>query len=122
MEWKVLKIDYLDIPTVETIYHKKQADKALKLSYFDKERVTRLRFVNDSFGRNGLTIQQWVEVGGPRQQLQEYSKSETIMALSKEYKDLDAYLIVIVGSRKILLWKIGIDGTIVSGPELVNYK
>jgi hypothetical protein len=53
--------------------------------------------------------------------LKDYIMSAEVKALMKERKlELQAHLVIIVGSRHILLWDMDKDGNLANGPRLVG--
>ncbi|KAF9351659.1 hypothetical protein BGX26_010372 [Mortierella sp. AD094] len=113
LEWKVVQIDFLDIGTSYS-YQKKV--KRL-IGTFEASDILNLNFTRHDKWRAGQTINDWILDGplqkedgaSPCQQLQEYLASPEITRLKKE-QEVTAYLIVIVGSRQILFWKMDDDG------------
>ncbi|CAJ0890033.1 2430_t:CDS:2, partial [Entrophospora sp. SA101] len=95
--------------------------KALTLSNIsDITSVLQLRISSyDKFGRGGKTIREWILKQGPSDQLINYRASPEITELRKTYKAV-AYLVVIVGSRKILLWQLSNNGKFLEEPLLVD--
>ena len=74
---------------------------------------------NDIFGPS-LTIKQWIkEEAAP--QLKKYVTSKEVKAKLKEGGSvLKAHLVVVVGSRHILLWDMDHDGELAEMPRLVG--
>jgi len=64
-------------------------------------------------------IQQWiVEIAG---QLQDYIKSPQVtQRVLNEGLKMQAHLVIIVGSRQILLWDMDKDGNLADEPRLVG--
>jgi hypothetical protein len=95
------------------------------------DKVLDIKFVPYDRYNAGCTIRDWVvvkrkktkkgrSIWSPAEQLQTYWSSKEIRALQKE-KNTKGYLVVIVGSRKILLWSIIDNQTGQLGePELVG--
>jgi hypothetical protein len=82
-----------------------------------------LKFRNDKF-RAGQTIKQWILSGpkntnerSPQQQLCEYARSPEIERWKKEGYTVSPILVVIVGSRHVLLWNLDGD-TLDASPRL----
>ena len=74
----------------------------------------------DKFGRAGKTIHEWIlEKNGPGDQLADYWTSSEIVDLRKTWKAL-AYLVIIVGSCKILLWQLSDEGKLLGEPLLAS--
>ncbi|CAJ0634356.1 7341_t:CDS:2 [Entrophospora sp. SA101] len=124
-EWKVLRINFIDIqPAILQPGMKKSVEfqKALTLSNIsDITSVLQLRISSyDKFGRGGKTIREWILKQGPSDQLINYRASPEITELRKTYKAV-AYLVVIVGSRKILLWQLSNNGKFLEEPLLSSW-
>ncbi|KAL1918561.1 uncharacterized protein VTP21DRAFT_3221 [Calcarisporiella thermophila] len=116
---KIIQIDYLDIPPSISQGHIR-GQKALSLSnIIDTNTLVQLKFnCRDQF-RPGQTIIQWVHSsGGPHEQLLNYWESPDITALRDKHA-VYAYLVLIIGSRKILVWKMGNNSTF-NGPILAG--
>lgn len=118
MEWKVLKISFLDIAPKNVPTRSIYLRKALTLSDMDLAAVLNIKFISyDKFGRGGKTIDEWVwGKDGPADQLKSYWNSPEITG-ERGTHTYHAYLVVIVGSRKILLWRMRENELI--GPDLV---
>jgi len=73
------------------------------------------------FGRAGKTIREWIlEKDGPGDQLAKYWASPEIVHLRKTQK-AHAYLVIVVGSRKVLLWQLSDEGKLLGEqPTLVS--
>lgn len=87
----------------------------------DASTVLRLEFAPyDMFGRAGKTIHEWIlEKDGPGDQLAKYWASPEIVHLRRTQKAL-AYLVIVVGSRKVLLWQLSNDGKLQGEPWLAS--
>ena len=83
--------------------------------------MLRLKFAPyDMFGRTGKTIGEWIlEKDGPGDQLARYWASPEIAHLRKTQKAF-AYLVIVVGSRKVLLWQLSGEGKLLGEPRLVS--
>lgn len=101
-EWKFYRIQYLDIripgntsPDSDT--------KAATLRNYRVDQVLQLKFgVWDKF-HGGMVKGQPMKEG---QQLKHYIKSQEVVGIVDEKKlKLQVYLIIIVGSRHILIWE-----------------
>jgi len=113
-EWKSLQIDFLIIPPGNN-----RIEKALRLSGMDVNGVLGLKFANhDRYHPPGETIKDWIQgttnnnewnQRAPVVQLRKYLQLMTNMNPSH------AYLVIVVGSRKILLWEMHIDGSSLKG-------
>jgi hypothetical protein len=96
--------------------------KASILSTYTLEKVLDLEFgKNDKF-RTGQTIKQWIE-DESAPQLKNYVTSEEVKEKLKEGGYLlKAHLVVVVGSRHILLWDMDHDGELAEMPSLVGVR
>ncbi|GJJ77508.1 hypothetical protein EMPS_09867 [Entomortierella parvispora] len=109
LEWKMIRIDSLDINGLKGI--EQTADYLKDMDSVDD--VLDLKFVMHDVCRPGQTIRDRILNGAirgantksPREQLAEYVESPEIMKL-KEDNDVAAYLVVVIGSRQILFWEL----------------
>ena len=118
-EWKVAQIDYLDIPVAEgrTLSREK---KALSLSEYTLSQVLQLKFGAWDKFHKGQTIKQWME-GEVASQLRGYVKSPQVLELVKgENVSMRAHMILIVGSRHVLVWDVDCSGDIIGTPDLIG--
>ncbi|RUS13043.1 LOW QUALITY PROTEIN: hypothetical protein BC937DRAFT_86442, partial [Endogone sp. FLAS-F59071] len=121
-EWKAARINFLDIQPADQLPGQERSDnflKALTLSNIsDASTVLQLKFAPwDKFGRAGKTIREWIlEKDGPGDQLVKYWDSSEIV---ERRPNVLAYLVIIVGSRKILLWQLD-KGEFLKEPLLVG--
>ena len=108
-EWKCLQIDYLNIPRTGNI-QTDRLQKASTLSNMTIDEVLDIKFANhDKFHPQGKSIKDWIE-GKERVYRTAESPAEQ---LARYLGDLDAtyiegiraYLIVVVGARKFLVWE-----------------
>jgi hypothetical protein len=125
-EWKSIQIDYLDIrkprksPKTPTGNKRSMREiKASILSTYTLQNVLDLKFGKNDY-RAGKKLKQWIiETAAP--QVKDYVTSEEV---KKKLKDeellLEAHLVVIVGSRHILVWDIDSDGELKGEPKLVG--
>jgi len=121
LEWKVIQIDYLDLGTVGS--REKKAERMN--GTFDASAILDLKFGRNDKWRPGQSIKEWILQGprngqskvSPREQLATYLSSLEVARLKEEH-EVTGYLVVIVGSRQILLWKMDDDGTFQSAPQL----
>jgi len=126
-EWKALKIGFLDIQPAAPPpgpYRSVIFRKALLLNGIsDASTVLRIKFAPyDKFGRAGKTIHEWIlEKDGPGDQLAKYWASPEIVHLRRTQKAL-AYLVIVVGSRKVLLWRLSDEGKLLGKPRLAGDK
>ena len=124
-EWKTIRISFLDIePAAPSSGRYRSIDfrKASRLNVIsDVSAVLQLKFAPyDKFGRAGKTIHEWIlEKNGPGDQLADYWTSSEIVDLRKTWKAL-AYLVIIVGSCKILLWQLSDEGKLLGEPLLAS--
>lgn len=113
LEWKVLQLDFLDLGTPMSVENKADHLKGT----FEAHDILNFRLVQHDRFRPGLTIEEWILKGdtrgnnkvSPRQQLADYMNSPEIAQLKTNYA-VTAYLVVVVGSRQILCWKMGDHG------------
>jgi hypothetical protein len=81
--------------------------------------ILQLRFCKNDVYHQG-TIQEWV-VGNAASQLRDYIQSDNVM---RQVNDgglkLRAHLVIIVGSRHILLWDMDKEGNLAGEPHLVG--
>jgi hypothetical protein len=96
--------------------------KASILSTYTLEKVLDLKFgKNDKF-YTGQTIKQWIE-DEAAPQLKDYVTSEEVKEKLKEGGFLlKAHLVVVVGSRHVLLWDMDHDGELAETPSLVGTR
>ena len=96
--------------------------KASILSTYTPEKVLDLKFgKNDKF-HTGQKIKQWIE-NEVAPQLKDYVTSKEVKEKLKEGGFLlKAYLVVVVGSRHILLWDMDHDGELAEMPSLVGVR
>ncbi|KAG0196105.1 hypothetical protein BGX28_000135, partial [Mortierella sp. GBA30] len=121
LEWKVIQIDYLDLGTV--VSREKKAESLN--GTFESSAILDLKFGRNDKWRQGQTIREWILQGprngqskvSPREQLATYLASQEIAHLKEEH-EVTGYLVVVVGSRQILLWKMDDDGSFQSVPQL----
>jgi hypothetical protein len=124
-EWKALRIGFLDIQPATPPpgpYRSVEFRKALALNGIsDASTVLQIKFSPfDKFGRAGKTIREWIlEKDGPYEQLAKYWASPEIVHLRRTQKAL-AYLVIIVGSRKVLLWQLSNEGKLLGDPSLAG--
>ncbi|KAF9160312.1 hypothetical protein DFQ26_005673 [Actinomortierella ambigua] len=120
LEWKSIQIDYIRIGSGS------QLQRANVLSEVpDATGVLDLKFRNDKL-RAGQTIKEWILSGpkdgngpSPQEQLCEYVQSPEIAKWEKDGYAITPVLVVVVGSRHILLWNL--DGDRLDGsPRLCS--
>ncbi|KAG9067497.1 hypothetical protein KI688_012280 [Linnemannia hyalina] len=105
LEWKSIQIDYIKIGSGT------QSERANALAEIrDANEILDLKFRSDKF-RTDQTIKKWVldrpKVGkgcSPEQQLREYAQSPEIERWKKDGYTITPILLVVVGSRHVLLW------------------
>src|SRR5206468_443822 len=117
-EWKFYRINFLNVQVAGNNYAN-DLTKAATLCNYKLPEILQLRFsTNDQFHRG--TIESWVmENDGP--QLRNYIKSATVQQLVKKGSlELRAQLVIIVGSRHILLWDMDKEGNLAAEPRLVE--
>ncbi|RUS31429.1 hypothetical protein BC938DRAFT_477841, partial [Jimgerdemannia flammicorona] len=123
-EIKVVKIDLIDIPCTEQQPALAQNDvflKALTLSKISNvETILNLTFPRyDKIHKPGGRLRDWITE--QKAQLEEYWMSTEMEELRIRRRYVTANLIVIVGSRKILLLRLSEDGQELGEPQLVAY-
>ena len=101
---------------------KHDLDKAKNLETKNLDEILRLRFKNDANRRGN--IRSWVDGDSPktglvRKQLQSYVLGSTVQDEIKG-RSFRAFVVVIVGSRQILIREMGKDGKWASEFQLVN--
>ncbi|KAN0086818.1 putative AAA-ATPase domain containing protein [Elaphomyces granulatus] len=125
-EWKVIRIDYLDIKVPSRkakARHGRDLSRQAKASILNTymcDDVLGLKFSKiDTTGRGGKTIRQWIE-NDVSPKLRDYITSAEVRRKLKEGLLLRAHLVVIVGSRHILMWDVDDDGELTNEPYLVH--
>jgi hypothetical protein len=109
-EWKCLQIDYLDIPRTRNIQTDHRLQKASTLSNMTIDQVLDIKFANhDRYHPQGKSIKDWIE-GKERVHRSAESPAEQLARYLSNLGDegIRAYLIVVVGSRKILVWEMDV--------------
>lgn len=115
MEFKVIQIDFLAIgKTSERI------PKAKALQELEVDQVLNLEFANMDKHRRGMNIREWIEKD-VRGQLKGYVASPEVQARLGE-RQLLAHLVLIVGSRQIVIWDIDENGAWVGKPALAEVR
>src|SRR5207247_2594144 len=93
--------------------------KASILNAYTLEKVLRLKFGKNDALRSGKTIKRWLEEEAAPQ-LKNYVESEDV---TKKLKEggllLRAHLVVVIGSRHILVWDMDHEGNLAMMPTLV---
>jgi hypothetical protein len=90
-----------------TLYNYNLA-KILQLEWSDKEKF------------KGGTLESWI-MGKEARQLRNYVTGPTVKQLLEERSlELRAHLVIIVGSRHILLWDMDKEGNLAAEPRLVE--
>jgi hypothetical protein len=100
--------------------------KADNLYNYHLQQILELKFAHgDTIHRDQIhkdkiyTIQEWVK-GYEAPQLRNYIKSNEVQRLIQGHRlQLLAYLVIIVGSRHILMWDMDTNGTLAEKPRLV---
>ena len=124
-EWKVVRISFLDIePATPSPGQYQSIDfrKAQRLDVIsDASTVLQLKFaLYDKFGRAGKTIREWIlEKNGPGDQLANYWTSSEVVDLCKRW-NAHAYLVIVIGSHKVLLWQLSDEGKLLGEPWLTS--
>lgn len=129
MEWKAIQIDFLDIPKPRQSSRKAskmpvrlsgREAKALILREYTLEKVLSLKFSENDIFRPGRTIKQWIEEEAAPQLKKHIASKEVKAKLKEGGSVLKADLVVIVGSRHVLLWDMDHDGELAEMPRLVG--
>ncbi|KAF9307748.1 hypothetical protein BGZ91_008228 [Linnemannia elongata] len=118
LEWKSIQINIIQIGSGTRL---KRANTLADIS--DASKVLDLKFRSDKF-RAGQTIKDWILFGpkdgkerSAEQQLREYMQSPEIERWKRDSYTITPVLVVVVGSRHILLWNLDGD-TLDSSPRL----
>ncbi|KAG0343850.1 hypothetical protein BGZ54_006044 [Gamsiella multidivaricata] len=118
LEWKSIQIDYIKIGSGTRL---ERANALADIS--DASEVLDLKFRNDKF-RAGQTIKEWIlnepkdgKGHSPQQQLRDYAQSREIERWKKDGYTVTPILVIIVGSRHVLLWNLDGD-TLDASPRL----
>jgi hypothetical protein len=131
MEWKVIPIDFLDIPiprqrskkftgatepSRELIMRNKRKKKASVLSTYSLNKILGINFgKNDKF-RVG-ELKKWI-IDEAAPQLKSQIMSEEVQKQLKGLS-LKASIVILIGSRQIVIWDMDADGNLVGEPDLV---
>jgi len=115
-EWKALRIDYLDIPVSPDIVLNRE-NKAEVLSKYTLSQILQLRFCKHDRLHRAATVEEWIK-NEAASQLRGYIKSNEVQGMMRklakkvkdEYFHLRASLVVVVGSRHILVWDMDSTG------------
>jgi hypothetical protein len=120
-EWKALQIDFLDISLAKE-GEDVRLRKAETLSNMTVDQVLGIKFARYDHHPSGKSIKEWVEgkaqVGSkesPAEQLKRYLSDLVV-------EGIRAYLIVVVGSRKILIWEMDVEKKTQMEPCLADWK
>ncbi|KAG9063512.1 hypothetical protein KI688_004396 [Linnemannia hyalina] len=107
LEWKSIQIDFIKIGSGSP---SKRANALADIT--DPSEVLDLKFKNDKF-RAGQTINEWILIGpkggkgySPQQQLRDYVQSREIKKWEQDGYTITPVLVVVVGSRHVLLWNL----------------
>jgi hypothetical protein len=116
-EWKFFRINCLDVRgpdnTIPDVFN-----KAATLCDYELSEILELKFVAGDRYHQG-TIKQWVVTNAG--QLKDYIKShEVTQQVLNEELEMRAHMVIIVGSRHILLWDMDKDGNLANEPQLVE--
>ncbi|KAG0330779.1 hypothetical protein BG000_011466 [Podila horticola] len=105
LEWKSIQIDYIKIGSGTRLERAK-----VLADISNASEVLDLKFRNGRF-RDGQTIKDWIQLGtsvgkerSPQQQLHEYVQSPEIERWKKDGYTITPVLVVVIGSRHVLLW------------------
>ena len=88
--------------------------KASVLSEYGVSLILQIKFGKWDRWRPGKTLKEWIE-GEVAQQLRDYIGTDEVMK-QKEDRVLLANLVIVVGSRQILLWNMKEDGKLDDEP------
>ena len=113
MEFKVIQIDYLAIGKTSH-----RISKAKALQELDVDQVLDLKFAETDTHRKGMTIRSWIEES-VRGQLKDYVTSKEVKDKLGERK-LWAHIVLIVGSRQIVIWDLDKNGARMGEPKLAG--
>jgi hypothetical protein len=93
-----------------------QDTKASALSEYTLSQILQLKFGHWDKFRPGQTLEQWIEqMVAP--QLKDYIRSDQVRQLVKDGSlVMRAHLVIVVGSRHILLWDMDSDGVLAEYP------
>ncbi len=117
-EWKFYRIQYLNVQVCNTALDNELA-KAYALRDYKLPEILKLTFNNKERYKRG-TIGSWV-MRNEVLQLRNYVTSPTVQQLLEERRlELKAHLVIIVGSRHILLWDMDKEGILAAEPCLVE--
>jgi hypothetical protein len=117
-EWKFFRIKYLDVRGPSNKTPNVLAKAAILCDYTLSE-ILGLRFVIGDQHHQGM-IKEWVPANAGKQ-LSDYIKSDEVtQRVSKQGLKMRAHLVIIVGSRHILLWDMDEDGSLANEPRLVG--
>jgi hypothetical protein len=124
-EWKAVPIDFIDIP-IPRQRSKKAPDerprreiKASILSTYRLEKVLKLKFSKNDKFRAGKKLKQWI-IDTVAPQMKDYVTSNEVKKLKDEGPLLKAHLVIVVGSRHILVWDVDSNGELIGTSELVG--
>jgi hypothetical protein len=131
MEWKVAPINFLDIPiprqrskkvtgatkpSREPIMRNERRKKASVLSTYSLNKVLGINFGKSDKFRAG-ELREWI-IDEAAPQLKSQIMSEEVQKQLKGLS-LKASIVVIIGSRQMLVWDMDADGNLMGEPDLV---
>lgn len=117
-EWKVAQIDFLDIP-VPNVQRPNRTEKASTLSEYTLPQVLQLKYGNWDKCHPSWTMQMLMEKEA-LPQLKDYIQSnEVVEKLKGRELLLRAFVVLIVGSRHILVQEMGSNGELIGMAELL---
>ena len=120
-EWKAAQIDFLHIP-VPRVRMPSRSEKALTLSEYTLLQVLQLKFVLWDRCHKGWTMQQLMEKEAAPQ-LKDYIQSKEVTEKLEGGKLLlRALVVVVVGSRHILVQEMDSNGQLIGNAELLVKK
>jgi len=117
-EWKVAQIDFLDIP-VPRVQKSNRSEKASTLTEYTLPQVLQLKFGHWDLYHKGWTMQMLMEKEAAPQ-LKDYIQSNEVVEKLKGRKlSLRAFVVLVVGSRHILVQEMGSNGELIGMAELL---
>ena len=118
MEWKVVPIDFLDIPIPIPRQRSKKVKGATEPSH---EPIMRNKgeMKASVLGTYPLgKLKEWI-IDSVAPQLKSQVMSEEVQKELEDGLSLKAQIVIIIGSRQILVWDMDADGKLVGEPDLI---
>lgn len=117
-EWKVAQIDFLDIP-VPNVQKPNRTEKASTLSEYTRPQVLQLKYGHWDKYHPSWTMRMLMEKEAIPQ-LKDYIQSnEVVEKLKRGELSLRAFVVLVVGSRHILVQEMGSNGELIGVAELL---